>query len=128
MREHDAEAGELADRLAELTYLLSDLAADVASYAARIDTDPARLAAVSERRAALTALTRKYGDTIDEVLAWAEQSATRLLDLDDTDERIEELRAEQEVAAPRPGRRGRRAVRPRAPRRPAGWPTRSPPS
>ena len=97
VREHDAEAGELADRLAELTYLLSDLAADVASYAARIETDPARLAAVSERRAALTALTRKYGDTIDEVLAWAERSATRLLDLDHTDERIEELRAEQEV-------------------------------
>ena len=34
----------LADRLAEVTYLLSDVAADVASYAARIDTDPARLA------------------------------------------------------------------------------------
>lgn len=97
VREHDAEAGELADRLAEITYLLSDLAADVASYAARIDTDPARLAAVSERRAALTALTRKYGDTIDDVLAWAERSSTRLLDLDHTDERIEELRAEQEV-------------------------------
>jgi len=97
VREHDAEAGELADRLAELTYLLSDLAADVASYATRIDTDPARLAAVSERRAALTALTRKYGDTVDEVLAWAERSATRLLSLDHTDDRIEELRAEQEV-------------------------------
>ena len=97
VREHDAEAGELADRLAEITYLLSDLAADVASYASRIDTDPARLAVVSERRAALTALTRKYGDTIDDVLAWAERSATRLLDLDHTDERIEQLRAEQEV-------------------------------
>ena len=95
VREHDAEAGELADRLAELTYLLSDLAADVASYAARVDTDPARLAAVSERRAALTALTRKYGETVDEVLAWAERAAARLLDLDHTDERIEDLRARQ---------------------------------
>jgi DNA repair protein RecN (Recombination protein N) len=95
VREHDTEAGELADRLAELTYLLSDLAADVASYAARIDTDPARLAAVSERRAALTALTRKYGETIDDVLAWSERSAARLLDLDHTDERIEALRARQ---------------------------------
>ena len=72
VREHDPQAGELADRLAEVTYLLSDVAADVASYAARLDTDPARLAAVSERRAALTSLTRKYGETIDEVLAWAE--------------------------------------------------------
>ncbi|MGZ4496503.1 MAG: DNA repair protein RecN [Nocardioides sp.] len=96
VREHDAEAGELADRLAEVTYLLSDVAADVASYAARVDTDPARLSVVSERRAALTALTRKYGDTTDEVLAWAQQSATRLLDLDGTDERIEQLRGEQQ--------------------------------
>ncbi|WP_205472159.1 DNA repair protein RecN [Nocardioides sp. SYSU D00038] len=96
VREHDDEAGQLADRLAEITYLLSDVAADVASYASRVETDPARLAAVSERRAALTALTRKYGDTIDEVLAWAESSARRLLDLDGTDERIEELRGERE--------------------------------
>ncbi|GEP32239.1 DNA repair protein RecN [Nocardioides szechwanensis] len=93
VRDHDAEAGELADRLAEITYLLSDVAADVASYASRIETDPARLGAVSERRAALTALTRKYGDTIDDVLAWAEQSSRRLLELDSTDERIEQLRA-----------------------------------
>ena len=92
VREHDREAGELGDRLAELTYLLSDLSADVASYASRIDTDPQRLAAVSERRAALTALTRKYGETIDEVLAWSADAAVRLLDLDSTDQRIEELR------------------------------------
>jgi DNA repair protein RecN (Recombination protein N) len=97
VREHDAEAGELADRLAEVTYLLSDVAADVASYASRLETDPQRLAAVSERRAALTALTRKYGETIDDVLAWAQVSAARLHDLDGTDERIEALRAEQET-------------------------------
>ncbi len=92
VREHDAEASGLADRLTEVTYLLSDLAADVASYAASVETDPARLAAVSERRAALTALLRKYGDTIEEVLDWAERGARRLLELDGTDEAIEELR------------------------------------
>jgi DNA repair protein RecN (Recombination protein N) len=92
VRDHDAAAGELADRVAELTYLLSDLAADVASYAGGLETDPARLAAVSERRAALTALTRKYGETIDEVLAWAETSAAQLADLDDTDDRVTRLR------------------------------------
>ncbi|WP_017936226.1 DNA repair protein RecN [Nocardioides sp. Iso805N] len=96
VREHDSEAAALADRLAELTYLLSDLAADVASYASGIDTDPARLAAVSERRAALIGLTRKYGDTIDEVLTWSEQSARRLLELDGTDERIAELAQQRE--------------------------------
>jgi DNA repair protein RecN (Recombination protein N) len=95
VQEHDAEAAELTRRLAEVSYLLSDVAADVASYASRLDTDPARLATVSERRAALTALTRKYGETIDEVLAWSALSATRLLDLDGTDQRIEQLRAER---------------------------------
>jgi len=95
VRDHDADAAALADRLAEITYLLSDLAADVASYASAIDTDPSRLATVSERRAALTALTRKYGDTIDEVLAWSEASAQRLLALDGTDERIEALAVER---------------------------------
>jgi DNA repair protein RecN (Recombination protein N) len=95
VREHDPEAAALADRLAEISYLLSDVAADVASYSAGVETDPARLAAVSERRAALTALTRKYGADIDEVLAWAETSAARLLDLDGTDERITELEAQR---------------------------------
>jgi DNA repair protein RecN (Recombination protein N) len=105
VRDHDVEAGELADRLAEITYLLSDLAADVASYATRVETDPTRLAVVSERRAALTALTRKYGETADEVLAWAAEAAARLLDLDSTDERIEQLRAERDELRARLGAR-----------------------
>ncbi len=92
VRDHDPEAAGLADRLAEISYLLSDVAADVSSYAASMETDPVRLAAVSERRAALTALTRKYGETIEEVLAWSATAAERLLDLDGTDERIEALR------------------------------------
>jgi DNA repair protein RecN (Recombination protein N) len=96
VREHDAAAGELADRLAEVSYLLNDVATDVSSYATGVEIDPARLAAVSERRAALTALTRKYGETVAEVLTWAEVSSARLLELDGTDERIEQLRAERE--------------------------------
>jgi DNA repair protein RecN (Recombination protein N) len=91
VREHDPVAGKLADRVAEITYLLSDLAADVASYASGLDTDPARLAVVSERRAALTTLTRKYGATVAEVMAWAGTSAARLAELDDTDDRISRL-------------------------------------
>jgi len=96
VRDHDPEAAALADRAAELSYVLADLAADVASYASSVETDPNRLGAVSERRAALTALTRKYGETIDEVLIWQERSSTRLLDLDGTDERIEQLRVEHD--------------------------------
>lgn len=96
VREHDPEAASLADRVAEVSYLLADVAADVASYSTGVETDPTRLAAVSERRAALTALTRKYGETTLEVLEWARTSAERLFSLDGSDERIAELRAERE--------------------------------
>ncbi|KQY54411.1 MULTISPECIES: DNA repair protein RecN [unclassified Nocardioides] len=95
VRDHDPVAAGLADRLAEVTYLLSDVAADVASYASGLDIDPARLAVVSERRAALTALTRKYGDTADEVLAWSQEASRKLLDLDGTDDHIAELKADR---------------------------------
>lgn len=95
VREHDEEAGRLADRVAEVTYLLSDVAADVASYASGLETDPARLAVVSERRAALTTLTRKYGETVDEVLEWSATASQRLLVLDHSEERIGELRTER---------------------------------
>ncbi len=97
VREHDPEAAGLADRLAEVSYLLSDVAADVSSYASSLDTDPIRLAAVSERRAALTGLTRKYGETIDEVLSWAQTASRRLLDLDNTDEHIDALRRDRDA-------------------------------
>ncbi|MGN0063538.1 MAG: DNA repair protein RecN [Nocardioides sp.] len=93
VRAHDSDAAALADRAAELGYLVADLAADVASYAASLETDPSRLAHVSERRSALLGLTRKYGDSVEEVLAWAKESAQRLLGLDDTDARIDELQA-----------------------------------
>ena len=96
VRDHDHQAAELADRLAEVSYLLSDLAADVASYASALEADPARLAAVSERRAVLTGLTRKYGDSVEEVLDWSQKAAARLFELDDTDGRIDALRAERQ--------------------------------
>ena len=106
VREHDATAGELADRIAELGHLLVDVAGDVASYASSLETDPARLAHVSERRAALTALTRKYGETIDEVLAWAEDGAKRLLDLEDTGEQHRRARGASRPDARRAGGAG----------------------
>ena len=96
MRSHDRSISEIDDRLAEVQYLLADIAGDLASYAAAVDDDPARLAAVQQRRAALTALTRKYGEDVDAVLAWAERASLRLLELDDDSGRLEQLRQRRE--------------------------------
>jgi DNA repair protein RecN (Recombination protein N) len=96
VREHDMSLAALADRAAEISYLASDLGADLASYAASIETDPARLGAIGDRRATLTALSRKYGPTVDDVLAWAARAAARLGELDGDDERLESLRADRD--------------------------------
>ncbi|MGH3341939.1 MAG: DNA repair protein RecN [Carbonactinosporaceae bacterium] len=96
VRDHDPRLAEIADRLAEAGYLLSDVASDLASYADGIDADPVRLAAVEERRAVLGGLTRKYGESVNDVLAWAKLATQRLAELDDDDERIDRLRGERD--------------------------------
>jgi DNA repair protein RecN (Recombination protein N) len=96
VRSHDPSLGDLADRLAEYTHLLADIAADLNAYVSHIGADPGRLAAVQERRAALNRLLRKYGADVSEVLAWAEQSRRRLLELDNDDDRVHTLAAERD--------------------------------
>lgn len=91
--DHDPALRELDRRLADIGYLVADLAADLSSYLTDIDVDPARLAWVQQRRADLTALTRKYGETIDDVLAWGRSAAATLDTLLNSDTRIEELEA-----------------------------------
>ena len=55
VRRHDTEIDGVAARLSEAAYLVSEVAGELASYVQGIDADPARLAAVQERRAALAA-------------------------------------------------------------------------
>ncbi len=59
--QHDQALGELASRLTEASYLVSDIGAELASYADSIEADPVRLAVVQDRRAELTRLIRTYG-------------------------------------------------------------------
>jgi DNA repair protein RecN (Recombination protein N) len=97
---HDEALAALASRVGEIGYLLTDVAGDLASYAAGIDVDPARLVAVGDRRGGLTRLIRKYGDvagTVVEVLAWSQRAAERVTTLDTDDDRISAL-AERRVA------------------------------
>ncbi len=97
VRAHDPALAALADRLGEVSILMGDVAGELAGYADNLDADPLRLAAVEERRAALTQLTRKYGEDISAVLSWAEESAARLTELEGDDERIGELTAERDT-------------------------------
>jgi DNA repair protein RecN (Recombination protein N) len=97
VRAHDPALAGLAERMGEISILLADVAGELAGYADNLDADPLRLAAVEERRAALTGLTRKYGPDVTAVLAWAEDGTARLTDLEGDDDRIGELTEERDA-------------------------------
>jgi DNA repair protein RecN (Recombination protein N) len=102
VRGHDPVLAGLAGRLSEASYLVSDVAAELASYADSLDADPGRLAAVQERRAALGRLARAYGGPggdVAGVLDWAKQAASRLAELEGADDRIAALTAEEAALA-----------------------------
>ncbi len=63
---HDAALAALGARVSEAAYLVSDVAADLASYAQSVEADPVRLAAVQERRATLSRLIRLFGGPAEE--------------------------------------------------------------
>jgi DNA repair protein RecN (Recombination protein N) len=102
VRAHDPLLAGLAGRLTEATYLLSDVAAELASYTDALDADPARLAAVQERRAALGRLARAYGGPAGDVagvLDWAGRAGSRLAELEGADDKIAALAAEESAVA-----------------------------
>jgi DNA repair protein RecN (Recombination protein N) len=91
----DPKLGELAARVEEAATLVGDVSAELSAYLGLLDADPARLEVIYERRAALRALTRKYADDVEGVIAWAEHARTRLAALDTSDELLEELDKER---------------------------------
>ena len=98
VRPHDPLLAGLADRLSEASYLISDVAGELASYTESLDSDPARLAAVQERRAALGRLIRAYGAAAGDVAAvldWAKQAGSRLAELEGDNDKLAALAGEE---------------------------------
>lgn len=82
---------DLHSRLQGLAAEIADLATEARGRAEGIDDDPARLEALRERRALLRELRRKYGETLDDVLAYEREMDERLDELTGFDERAAEL-------------------------------------
>ncbi len=90
----DPSAGPAADRLASLAAEVDDAAGEVRAYRESLEADPERLEALRERLRTIDALERKYGDGVEEVLAFLESARARLSALEREDERREELQAD----------------------------------
>jgi len=88
---HDAALAPIAESLTTARYLVADAATDLASYLTNNEADGTQeLDTVQNRRAELSAVTRRYG-TLNEVLEFRDVGGRRLLELDSDDDRIAHL-------------------------------------
>jgi DNA repair protein RecN (Recombination protein N) len=88
-----------------LTALLSaraaieDVSAAARDYADSIDASPERLAEVEDRLALIDRLKRKYGSSVDEIIAYGEEVARKLNELENREELLRDLKKQQDVTA-----------------------------
>lgn len=95
--EHDAALTPIVDQLAAASFALAEISGALSSYLGALDSDGAReLESIQERRATLNTLIRRYGPGLDDVIDYLESGSTRLLELDNDADRIEQLRSEVE--------------------------------
>jgi DNA repair protein RecN (Recombination protein N) len=82
---------DLVSRLRGVEAELADVAAEARDRAEQIDDDPERLELLRHRRAMLRELRRKYGETLEEVMAFGVESSDRLAELSSFEERANAL-------------------------------------
>jgi len=93
----DRNLNTLAERITSAGFELEDLAGGLRDYLEALPTDPARLDSISERLAELKQLQRKYGPTLEEVIAFADKAESALALLESLEEEIArtEVRVEE---------------------------------
>ena len=93
----DSELAPIADRLASALAEVRDLAADLERRLDGLEADPARLASVEERLHRIESLRRKYGASVEDVLAHRDAAAREIEALEGADTREAELEDERQA-------------------------------
>jgi DNA repair protein RecN (Recombination protein N) len=89
--------------LDEAMYRLEDVVAGVRSYQEDVAVDPARLAEIEERIDLISRLRRKYGATIEEIVAYGRSAADELDGLTHREERLADLQQRETALRTRIG-------------------------
>jgi len=93
-----APFADLAARLRSVQAELADLERELRLASDQVNEDPARLEQVRARRQRLRELCRKYGETLTDVVAYAEETRCRLAELEGFETRAAELEAARAAA------------------------------
>lgn len=93
----DQSTAELLQLAETISYQVEDLSGQLQAYAEEIEFSPERLQDVEERLGMIYNLKRKYGDSIEEILAFGQRAEVELKSISQTEDRIEALQAEVET-------------------------------
>ncbi|HYH00732.1 MAG TPA: DNA repair protein RecN [Terriglobales bacterium] len=96
---YDLRFAELKAALDSARITVEDAGITLRDYAEGIDASPERLAEVEDRLVVLERLRRKYGRTLEQVVAYGEEVARRLSELENKDELLKHLRIQLANAA-----------------------------
>ena len=94
----DSSADKLGDAISESLIGLSDFNQQLASYEAKIETDPKKLIDVQNRIDLITQLKKKYGDTLQEIIDFADEVEKKLSMIDNFDEHVAGLKIKVDTA------------------------------
>ncbi len=92
----DSTLSKQAHQLEDAFYEMEDFAESIRQYKSRADYSPGRLDDVQGRLSAIRALEKKYGDTIEEVMAWCAAGKQELAGMENWEE--EKARLEGEIS------------------------------
>lgn len=90
----DASVEQVVARVGDLAAEAAELAREIRAWAEGLEADPGQLEALRERRALIGSLKRKYGATVEAVLATATQARERIEELRDAEARISTIDAD----------------------------------
>ena len=96
--EYDPEIAGLLDTIRQSLYSIEDVAVYLRDYESHIDFSPERTNQVEERLALIASLKKKYGDTVQAVLDYAEKARRELEAINSGAEELERIKSEYRQA------------------------------
>ncbi len=99
LQRYDASVSSEIEPRAAAHATLEDIADFLRSYLGKLEANPARLEEIEDRLALIDRLKRKYGASVEEILAYREKVQKDIAGLEHADERRESVRKELAQAA-----------------------------
>ncbi len=91
----DAAMEPVRQALEPALIAMQDVSYSLRDYLGRMEANPARLEEIENRLAALDRLKRKYGGSVDDMLAYLDDVTRKINDVENAGERLGELKREQ---------------------------------